>query len=137
MLKGSVLDFFKSKKQRKQDELERKYFTAVYGVLVTLAGADIDRTNCFVESHLSRGERDARSVCKEWRFCGEFGTGGKYWRERNAVTYYDDISKDPELEVLKNDVNETLQAVYTAYRLMGMEFLPNHLARVVSSHEPN
>lgn len=74
----------------------------VYDILVKEAGAYEPNRDCFVYSHC-----DDEFPCNEFRFGGTFGFGGKYWSERNAITYYtEDHTK--KLDKLEAKVNKLL-----------------------------
>jgi len=98
--------------------LEASFFRDVYDVLVTEGRADPDRIDCFVESHCRRP--DLAWVCKEWRFCGHFGLGGKYWRRRNMVDYYADPA-DKELDELAMKINSILKELHDEYAKAGLD----------------
>jgi len=76
----------------------------VYDILVQHAGAPESLRNSFIYSHT---EDDDNKLCWEFRFQGHFGFGGKYWSERNAITYYpEDHTK--KLDKLEAKVNKLL-----------------------------
>ena len=72
----------------------------VYGVLVELGGADESMKPNFIHTHLNE-------ACREWRFCGELGFGGKYRIGYNRVDYYSE-DETPERKALAQRINEVL-----------------------------
>lgn len=74
----------------------------VYDILVAEAGAQENNRLSFVYSHCEN-----EYPCHEFRFGGFFGFGGKYWSERNAISYYqEDHTK--KLDKLEAKVNKLL-----------------------------
>ena len=74
----------------------------VYDLLVTIGGAyEGDRDN-FIYHH-----SESKDVCSEWRFCGYFGFGGKYWSEYNSVNCYSE-DETPERIKLGYKLNDAL-----------------------------
>lgn len=55
----------------------------IYNLLITIGKAQENERYDFIHAHCV--DKDG---CKEWRFQGIFGFGGKYWSDRNEVTYY-------------------------------------------------
>lgn len=74
----------------------------VYNILVKHAGAYEQNRTHFVYAHC-----EDRNPCWEWRFQGLFGFGGKYWSDRNDITYYpEDHTK--RLDKLEAKINKLL-----------------------------
>lgn len=77
-------------------------YNKVYDVLVEFGGANESARASFVYHYQS--ERPP----KEWRFCGDFGFGGKYWMGTNRISMY---KEDESLELRKqmDVVNQKLK----------------------------
>ena len=76
----------------------------VYDILVAHAGASESMRNNFVFVHT---DDEDQNLCWEYRFCGKFGFGGKYWSQHNAVNYYaEDHTK--RLDKLEVKINKLL-----------------------------
>lgn len=104
-----------------ESELEKSYFSEVYDLLCNLGGASMNEKERFIDAHLSKGrDKYNMEICREWRFCGYFGFGGKYRRRRNAIDYYQE-SETPKLNKLLNKINHELKEIYHKYRSMGLE----------------
>lgn len=58
------------------------FLIAVYEMLIKIGGAHEDLQTLFIQSH------NDSMPCNEWRFVGNLGYGGKYWRCQNQVTFY-------------------------------------------------
>lgn len=91
--------------QAKEHQNKRDFFNKVYTLLVDEAGARENMRDNFMYSHL-----DTRYPCTEYRFQGYFGFGGKYYSERNRVSYYLE-DETPELNLLEKNVNELLSRI--------------------------
>ncbi len=76
----------------------------VYNILVEHAGASESMRNNFVYVHTD--DKD-ENLCWEYRFCGKFGFGGKYWSQRNAISYYPE-DRTKKLDKLELKVNKLL-----------------------------
>lgn len=124
--------FFMKSKKEKQFDLEREYFGKIYDVLILHAGAssrkredkgniiDWEKEN-FISSHLSISEFSKDTyVCKEWRFCGLLGFGGKYWSGRNKVDCYREDENKETLKIIEI-TNEELKKVYEEMKVNGLE----------------
>ena len=74
----------------------------VYAILVEQGGANPCELGDFIASHL-----DSLYPCREWRFCGVFGFGGKYRIETNKVDFYAEDST-PLRVGLRNHINDEL-----------------------------
>lgn len=79
-----------------------RWFGAVYNVLVSMAGARESERSQFVALHARFSP-----PCDEYRFGGELGFGGKYWRETNEVTCYHEDENAHRLKIIA-DVNAAL-----------------------------
>jgi len=55
----------------------------IYNLLADIGKAPENERYSFIHAHCV--DRDG---CKEWRFQGQLGFGGKYWSDTNEVTYY-------------------------------------------------
>lgn len=85
--------------------LTEEYANKVYNVLVLYAGASESMRPNFIYAHT-----DKTHPCWEYRFGGLFGFGGKYWSERNDITYYpEDHTK--KLDKLQDKVNKLLREI--------------------------
>ena len=82
-----------------------KFFDAVYSVLVEKAGASETFRGSFILRHIER-----EHACNEWRIGGKLGYGGKYWRERNAVSCYIEDST-PERDTIIEETNKALSSL--------------------------
>lgn len=71
----------------------------IYDLLVLFGGASETYRQSFVYEHL-----DSEYPCREWRFCGHLGFGGKYWSETNTVSFYseDETALHKEIVVKLN-----------------------------------
>ncbi len=77
-----------------EDFKKYTFFNKIYDILVGIGGAmDIER-DTFVYAHM------AKEPCKEWRFRGLFGFGGKYRSEKNTVDCYREDETPELLEVI-------------------------------------
>lgn len=95
--------------------LSRCVANKVYDVLVKEAGATESGRIGFVYSHTGVapagiGTPFAWTPCFEYRFCGKFGFGGKYWSDDNKVTYYPE-DKTKKLDRLLAKVNKLLNEI--------------------------
>lgn len=82
--------------------LSVEFANKVYNILVLHAGANESMRDNFVYAHT-----DVKEPCWEYRFQGAFGFGGKYWSDRNEVSYYpEDWTKT--LNKLQTRVNKLL-----------------------------
>jgi hypothetical protein len=83
-------------------QLTEEFANQVWDILVKHVGAlEADR-DMFVYAHTN-----LVNPCFEWRFGGKFGFGGKYWSERNAITYYSE-DRTKKLDTLEKKVNKLL-----------------------------
>jgi hypothetical protein len=83
-------------------ELTEAFLNAVYDVLVNKGGASENNRFTFIYIHLHDDY-----PCREFRFCGKFGMGGKYWVDRNKISAYaEDIY--PEMQLLMDEINDDL-----------------------------
>ena len=77
----------------------------VYDLLVSVGGAcESDRDN-FVYHHA-----EYKHECREWRFVGKLGFGGKYWSDDNEVNCYIE-DETPERIKLINELNDALSKI--------------------------
>lgn len=83
--------------------MTEQHANAVYDALVRYVYADERQRSDFVISHTEGG-------CREFRFQGGLGWGGKYWSERNRVTCY---SEDftPSRQARIEECNRALAAL--------------------------
>ena len=71
-------------------------------MLVNKGGAPENYRPTFIYAHIY----DTYPCC-EYRFCGKFGMGGKYWVNRNAINAYaEDVT--PDMQLLMDEINEDL-----------------------------
>lgn len=77
----------------------------VYDLLVSIGGANEDDRSSFIYHHC-----EDKHGCREWRFCGKLGFGGKYRSTWNGVTYYSE-DETPERIDIKNQLNSELQKI--------------------------
>lgn len=78
-------------------------YNKVYDILIEAGADDLDR-NTFVHDHTIEYNN---KLCREWRFCGKLGFGGKYWRRDNVVSCYSE-NLTPEREKLIKEINAKL-----------------------------
>jgi hypothetical protein len=69
--------------------------SAVYDVLVAIAGAHADRKDAFVGHFSSPG------CTNEWRFGGKLGSGGKFRYPRMTVDCYPEDGTHDRLTVIR------------------------------------
>ena len=85
--------------------MDKENLIKVYDVLVAFAGApsrDSDKLS-FIQAH-----EGGKYSCKEYRFQGKFGFGGKYRVDSNKIDYYsEDHTK--QLDALRIKINEKLK----------------------------
>ena len=60
-----------------------KYYNTVYDILVAICGAKESIRDDFIYHHARSSE-----PCDEFRFIGDLGQGGKYYRRENRVSCY-------------------------------------------------
>lgn len=75
----------------------------IYDLLVSIGDANESERGDFIYHHC-----ESEYGCKEWRFCGKFGFGGKYRSTWNGVTYYPE-DETPERIRLKNILDVKLK----------------------------
>lgn len=82
------------------------FYRDVYAVLVELGGANINNRADFVHHYTTNPE-----AC-EWRFCGRFGFGGKFYRcwDRCYVSMYSE-DRTPEITTLLDALNQQIAAL--------------------------
>jgi hypothetical protein len=76
----------------------------IYDVLVVVGGASKHMRDSFVYAHTSD------EICDEWRFSGNLGFGGKYWKKRNLVNYYSE-DETKERDILVDKINKLLSDI--------------------------
>ena len=82
--------------------LTEEFANLVYNILVLHGGAVESMRDNFIYAHT-----DKKEPCWEYRFQGVFGFGGKYWSDRNAISYYpEDHTK--KLDKLQKKINNLL-----------------------------
>jgi len=74
----------------------------VYDILERIGGAVPNQRIPFVYEHL-----ESEYPCREWRFMGKLGVGGKYRAQRNRVDYYHE-DETPEMVLVTDAINEAL-----------------------------
>lgn len=77
----------------------------IYDILVNLAGADEYHRDSFVFLHMEE------IPCREFRFIGNLGFGGKYRSEKNKVDYYSEDTT-PERESIVEKTNNALALIH-------------------------
>jgi len=89
-------------------ELNRDQYEKVYDILVKMGGADPNpyTRSSFLYAHLEP------PTCKEWRFQGKLGSGGKYWSGGNKVDCYTE-DETPKRRRLIKKINEALAKIVT------------------------
>jgi len=100
-----------------RDETKVLFYTKVYHILVATAGARKEDWLNFVTSHVftKKETKDKHNygICREWRFCGSIGFGGKYWSGRNAIDCYRE-EENARVNALITETNEKLKALTTS-----------------------
>ena len=71
-----------------------KNLNDVYDLLVDIGGANESERLSFIHAHLN-------SECKEWRFQGKLGFGGKYRIERNKIDCYPEDETNERLWIIE------------------------------------
>lgn len=80
----------------------------IYDVLCQMGGADQSMRDSFVHHHTTDED------CREWRFSGKLGFGGKYYSEVNKVDCYpEDRNKDRKILIKK--INHALNDILTEW----------------------
>lgn len=84
--------------------MNENYFNDVYNILVEHAGASAreDAKPSFIYSHVHD-----TYPCREYRFCGDLGFGGKYRAQTNRIDYYGE-DKTKERDEIVQVVNAKL-----------------------------
>ena len=77
----------------------------IYDLLVKIGGAREDERQDFIYHHC-----DDPHGCREWRFRGKLGFGGKYRSTWNGVTYYPE-DETPEMIEIKKLLDEELKKI--------------------------
>lgn len=82
-------------------------FSTIYDVLVTHAGANPKSKDEFIEGCLQ-----TKFPMTEWRFQGNLGFGGKFYRNSSGhrVGYYLE-DKTPDREAIVEKVNKLLESI--------------------------
>ena len=78
---------------------------AIYDILVEFGAGESMRSS-FVYHHTKTDSE----ICREWRFQGIFGFGGKYYSREHKISYYKENWTD-ELEVKRDEINEKLSKI--------------------------
>lgn len=86
-------------------DIRKEKYEKIYDLLVSVGGADESDKQDFVYHHF-----ESKNGCREWRFCGKFGFGGKYRSETNTVTLYPE-DKTPERVKLIKKINQELSKI--------------------------
>lgn len=87
--------------------MTRAQSDAVYDILVADCGAIDDDTPFGGRSAFAAAQAQG---CSEYRFCGVFGFGGKFWLQDFAVNYYPE-NATPKLDQICDAVNAKLAAL--------------------------
>lgn len=77
----------------------------IFDILVAEAGARENDRYDFVYHHCT-----CEYGCREYRFQGKLGFGGKYRSTWNGVTYYPE-NETPEIKAIAEKVNELLKEI--------------------------
>lgn len=86
-------------------QLTKERANKIYDILVAEAGASESERVDFVWHHCV--DKDG---CREWRFRGKLGFGGKYRSTWNGVTYYHE-TETPEMVAVKTKVDSLLKEI--------------------------
>lgn len=78
---------------------------SIYDLLVEY-GAGESMRKSFVYHHC----KEEKEMCREWRFQGVFGFGGKYYSRENRICYYKEDWSD-SLDAKKEELNEKLSRI--------------------------
>lgn len=94
--------------------LSQEAATAIYTVL-RLVGAAYSAQDHFVWA-FSNPDGRASAPPREWRFQGNFGFGGKFWRDHDAwrVTCYQEDEDTKRIYLIKT-CNELLAILYAQF----------------------
>jgi hypothetical protein len=85
--------------------MNKERASKIFDILVELGGARESDKPDFIYSHC-----DYEYGCREWRFCGHFGFGGKYRSSSNTVTFYSEDSTDKRIK-LRDEINNKLKEI--------------------------
>lgn len=85
--------------------MKKEFAEEVYNILVTDGGAQESERSAFLQAHAIDKE-----VCREWRFCGKFGFGGKYRSEANQIDFYREDETVKRLQ-LRDEINLRLAQI--------------------------
>lgn len=77
----------------------------VYDLLVVFGGAIERERDSFIYHHCEN-----KDGCREWRFRGKLGFGGKYYSRENKVTCYSEDETPERKETIKF-INESLSQI--------------------------
>jgi len=80
----------------------------VYDILVKIGGAEESMRDSFIIHH--RGKDRGMDVCKEWRFMGRLGYGGKYRSNTNTVDCYPE-DETPTRKEMVEKINNLLKDI--------------------------
>ncbi len=89
----------------KPKHLTIEFANKVYDILVEVGGAREEERSQFIYHHC-----EDEYECREWRFDGALGSGGKYRSTWNGVTYYPEGESAGRVE-LANKINELLKEI--------------------------
>jgi hypothetical protein len=92
----------------------RDFYHGVYNILVKDGGALESNRHSFLYAHI-----ESEHLCREWRFSGFFGFGGKYRSHRNTIDYYPE-NKSEKLEKLEKAINDKLIKLFKKYKKNGL-----------------
>jgi hypothetical protein len=82
--------------------MTKQFLNTVYDILVAKGGAVENDRFSFIYCHL-----EDNYPCREWRFCGKLGFGGKYRSGTNRVdAYAEDITADMRKTI--DEINQKL-----------------------------
>jgi hypothetical protein len=83
-------------------EMTKEKAIKVYDLLVNIGGANESERDDFIYHH-----SESKEGCREWRFIGKLGFGGKYWSASNRVDCYRE-DETPERIKLMEELNSEL-----------------------------
>jgi len=81
-------------------KLTKEQLEKLYEILINYAGASESGRDMFIHAH-------TKSDCKEYRFQGKFGFGGKFWSHYLDINYYSE-NTTKELDRLQEIVNDKI-----------------------------
>ena len=77
--------------------MNEERLNAIYDLLVSIGGASETYRYSFISEHV----RNEDFACREWRFCGHLGFGGKYRSQTNKVDCYQEDETPERLAIIE------------------------------------